>query len=332
MHADSGRVLYRHDERNRMLIASVTKIMTALVVLEHCELSESVEILPEYAAVEGSSMYLKAGETLTVEELLYGMLLASGNDAATALACHTGGSEQGFAELMNEKARELSLGDTSFANPHGLDSQLQYSSAYDLAVLTEYAMRSPDFSRIVSTKNYVCGDRSIINHNKLLWSCQGVSGVKTGYTQAAGRTLVSFCERDGLRLICVTLNDRNDWQDHSALYDWAFAAYEYRAVESEELTFKIPLIAGEHDSLTVRPDEAASVLLERGCEPELKVELPRFVYSGVRKGERAGRVVFSSNGEELGDSPLVFTEGSERREDGRGFFDYFFRRISGILK
>lgn len=317
MHADSGRVLYGHNERDRRLIASVTKIMTAVVVLDSCELSETVAILPEYTEVEGSSMYLRAGERCTVEELLYGILLSSGNDAALALSRHVGGDEAGFAELMNRKARALFLGDTHFVNPHGLDAEGQYSSAFDLARLTVHAMENPDFARIVSTKTYTCGERSLVNHNKLLWQCSGVIGVKTGYTSAAGRTLVSFCEREGMRLVCVTLCDRSDWADHSALYDWACSVYEYKAAASGNESYRIPLSTGKKAFVTAAPTGAFRVLSERGAELEVRVELPRFVYPGVRKGERAGRLVFLSKGQALGETPLVFTENTRRDAEDR---------------
>ena len=172
--AKSGKVLYEKNADEHMLIASTTKIMTALIVLENCEAGENVEILPEYTAVEGSSMYLKAGETLTVRDLLYGLLLASGNDAAVALACHTAGSISKFAALMNKKAAELGLKNTSFKNPNGLDEDGHYSSAGDLAVIMSAAMENEEFAEIAGTKTAVVGERIFTNHNKLLWDCPDV--------------------------------------------------------------------------------------------------------------------------------------------------------------
>lgn len=329
IHEDSGRVLYAHNEHDRMLIASTTKIMTALVVLDNCDVGESVQILPEFAAVEGSSMYLMPGNSYTVEELLYGMLLASGNDAAAALAHHAGGDIEGFAELMNNKAKELGLGDTRFENPHGLDGASQYSSACDMAKLTAAALKNDAFAKIVGTKTYTVGENTYINHNKLLWSCPGVTGVKTGYTIAAGRTLVSRCERNGLRLICVTLSDADDWNDHRALYDWAYSSYEYAEALPEGVSFQVSVISGKKDSIRVVPESGLFALIETGAELQYRVELPKFVYASVRRGERAGRLVVLSNGNEAGEIPLIFAESVEL-QDGlrRGRLGRFFNALT----
>lgn len=230
--ADTGEVLYAQNSREPSLIASTTKIMTALVVLEHCPLRQEVTVPPQAVGIEGSSVYLQAGECLTVEALLYGMMLCSGNDAATALALACGGSEANFVAMMNAKARELGLEDTSFANPHGLDSEKNYSTAADLAALTAHCLLNEDFVRIVSTKTATFGGRTFTNHNRLLWMADGILGVKTGYTKAAGRILVSAAERNGRRLIAVTVRDGNDWEDHCRLYDYGFARYTPRTVIS----------------------------------------------------------------------------------------------------
>ena len=191
VHPETGTVLYEKNADARLGIASTTKIMTALVVLEHCALDESVEILPEYTAVEGSSMYLCAGETYTVEELLYGMMLVSGNDAAVALACHTAGSVQAFADMMNDKARALGMTGSAFRNPNGLDAEGHYSTARDMAALTCAAMANDTFCTIVSTRSATVGGQTLVNHNRLLRSYDGAIGVKTGFTKKSGRCLAS---------------------------------------------------------------------------------------------------------------------------------------------
>ena len=168
-------------------------------------------------------MYLKPGETVTVEELLYGLMLCSGNDAALALADCCGGLEV-FVQAMNDKAAELGMQDTSFANPNGLDDENHYSTARDMAVLAAYAAQNPTFRRICSTRTATVGSRTMTNHNKLLSQLEGCIGMKTGYTKAAGRTLVSCAQRDGCRLVAVTLCDGNDWADHKSLYEMGFAA------------------------------------------------------------------------------------------------------------
>ena len=229
MDADSGEILFEKDAGRCMRIASTTKIMTALVALERAKLTDTITVTASHM-VEGSSMYLKPGETVTVEELLYGLMLCSGNDAALALADCCGGLEV-FVAAMNEKAAALGMKDTSFANPNGLDDENHYSTAQDMAVLAAYAAEDPTFRRICSTKTATVGGRSMTNHNKLLRQIEGCIGMKTGYTKAAGRTLVSCAERQGRRLVAVTLCDGNDWVDHKTLYEMGFAAYETKNTE-----------------------------------------------------------------------------------------------------
>lgn len=218
--ADTGQLLYEKNGDEQMLIASTTKIMTALVALEQAEPDDTVTVTREHMA-EGSSMYLKPGETVRVEELLYGLLLCSGNDAALALTECAGGLEP-FVALMNEKAAALGMTHTSFANPNGLDAEGHYSTARDMAVLAAAAMEEPTFRRICSSRAVTIGQRTMENHNRLLRQVEGCVGLKTGYTKAAGRTLVSCTERDGCRLIAVTLRDGDDWADHAALYEYGF--------------------------------------------------------------------------------------------------------------
>jgi len=223
--AGSGEVLYEQNADQKMLIASTTKIMTALVAIREGTLSDTVTVSKAAAYTEGSAMYLAAGERLTLETLLYGLMLCSGNDAAVAVAEHVGGSVEDFVAMMNETAGELGLNSTSFANPNGLDHENHYSTARDMAILAGEAMKNATFRRIVSTKSVSIGGRSMTNHNKLLSAVDGCIGLKTGYTRAAGRTLVSCAERGGHRLIAVTLQDGNDWADHRALFDYGFSAY-----------------------------------------------------------------------------------------------------------
>ena len=224
MDADSGRVFYKQNAHEQRLIASITKLMTALTALESGhDLEEEVTVRPEWVGAEGSSIYLRDGEKLTLETLLYGMLLRSGNDAALAVAGYCGDSIEDFVAEMNRKARELGMENSHFANPSGLNQDGHYSSAYDMALLARACLENETLRQMVSTKSISLGDRSFTNHNKLLWRYKGCIGLKTGYTEKAGRTLVSAAERDGLTLVCVTLNDPNDWADHAALFDYGFS-------------------------------------------------------------------------------------------------------------
>jgi len=308
VHADTGQTLYAKNADAHKLIASTTKIMTALVVLDHCDPDANVTIKPEWTGVEGSSMYLKGGETYTVRELLYGLLLVSGNDAATALACYCGGSIDGFAKMMNDKAAELGLQNSHFQNPHGLDAEGHYSTAADLAVIACAAMQKPLFAEIVGTKSTTIHDRTLVNHNKLLWTYDGALGVKTGYTMAAGRILVSCAERNGLKLVCVTISDPNDWTDHKALYDWAFDNYEYKSVLPMGNVCELPVIGGAKQSTGLIASCDTRVLLKKGATLSMQFELPHFIYAGARKGECAGRVFVKADGQDLTEYPLVYSE------------------------
>ena len=232
MDGDTGEVLYEKNPDRQMLIASTTKLMTALVVLERGGLGDMVTVTRHHMA-EGSSMYLKPGDRVTVEEylkpgdrvtveeLLYGLLLCSGNDAALALADHCGGLERFVAE-MNRKAAELGMTGTSFANPNGLDQEGHYSTARDMARLAACAVKNETLVRLCSTRSVTVGGRTMTNHNRLLRSIDGCIGLKTGYTRAAGRTLVSCVRRNGRTLVAVTLQDGNDWADHATLYEFGF--------------------------------------------------------------------------------------------------------------
>lgn len=311
MHADSGRVLYEKNADEHMLIASTTKIMTAIVVLEHCELDDLVEVDSRSAGIEGSSMYLKAGESYTVEDLLYGLLLVSGNDAASALALHVADSMEEFAELMNAKAAELGMTESSFKNAHGLDEEGHYSTARDMAKLAAYCMGNEDFARIAGTVSHTVGEQTLVNHNRLLREYDGCLGLKTGYTMAAGRTLVTCAERDGARYVCVTLNDPDDWDDHKALYDWAFANYSFAEVIPAGLSYEVPLISGAEMTAPAETEGSAYALIKNGESFDMELELPAFAFAPISEGERAGRAVACSDGQEIASVRIVYSEDVE---------------------
>nr|WP_235946735.1 D-alanyl-D-alanine carboxypeptidase family protein [Paenibacillus glycinis] len=283
---ESGRILYSHNGDKPMLIASLTKIMTAIVAIEHGKLSDMVETSVRAAGKEGSSIYLRRGEKMSLHNMLYGLMLRSGNDAATAIAEHVGGSEEGFVHLMNDKAEMLGLANSQFMNPSGLDAEGHYASANDLAKLTAYALKNPVFKEIVKTKsksapnpndnwNYLWK-----NKNKMLTMYEGADGVKTGYTKKSLRCLVSSATRGGQQLVAVTLNDSDDWNDHQRLLSYGFNHYPLSEVTHKGQpvsgyplavgrTLRYPFAEGEkaqlRNKLTLVDARSAAYLLgERG--------------------------------------------------------------------
>lgn len=267
----SGRLLYSSRGDEPMLIASTTKIMTAIIAIEHGDLDGIVTVSSRAAGKEGSSIYLKAGEKMKLKDMLYGLMLRSGNDAATAIAEHVGGSLDGFVFLMNAKAEEIGMTNSRFANPSGLDQKGHYASANDMAKLAAYALHDPTFREIVGTKVKTAPnpeeewDYKWVNKNKMLHMYEGADGVKTGYTKQALRTLVSSATRSGRQLAAVTLNDGNDWKDHAKLLDYGFAAYRleqvidkgaaipnYPFVAASSISY--PFAAGERDKVQLRLD------------------------------------------------------------------------------
>lgn len=314
MEAESGDVLADIDAHRRMPMASTTKIMTALVVLERCsDLSRTVSVSPDAVGIEGSSVYLRAGEELTVEQLLYALLLESANDAAAALAIDIAGDVSAFAQMMNAEAARLGLSDTHFTNPHGLDDPEHYSSAYDLALLARYALSVPDFARIASTYRTTIplngeeGTRVLINHNKMLKYYSGSIGVKTGYTKRCGRCLVSAAERDGVTMIAVTLSAPDDWHDHTVLLDYGFSLYT-RAVLAEpgQFSYELPCLGGNSETVSVSNHEQFSAVLPRTHgEITVRAEANRYLTAPVQCGDEIGCLTFSASGRELGTIPLI---------------------------
>lgn len=312
MDASSGKILYGKNENVRRGMASTTKIMTAIVALENAELDKLVTVAPAAAGVEGSSVYLYAGEEIKMETLLYALMLQSANDAAAAIAYEVAGGIENFAAMMNEKAASLGLTDTHFMNPHGLDDENHYTTAYELAKIAAYALENERFAEIVSTEKKLIplhngeASRLLVNHNRLLRTYDDIIGVKTGFTKKCGRTLVSAAERDGVRLICVTLDDGNDWQDHRALLDYGFSLYEVETLaETGELSYDVPVCGGDASSVTVTNPTGCEVMLPKNHgNITVVTELPRFLYAGVKRGDRIGTVRFFADGRELGEVGL----------------------------
>lgn len=307
--ADSGRILYRKDENTPRPIASTTKLMTALVAAECLEdLSQTVTIRREWTGIEGTSLYLKPGEKLTAQTLLYGLLMHSGNDAAVALAGYCAGDVETFVGWMNQRARDLGMVNTHFSDPNGLGDENHYASALDMARLGAACLKNETVAEIIATKTVALEGRSFTNHNKLLWQYEGCTGMKTGYTRQAGRTLVSSAQRDGQNLVCVTLNDGEDWVDHKALLDYGFEMFPRTVLAQEgEIVGEVPVTGSLLHSLSAAPRETVAYPLKEGEEVTVEVDLPAEVQAPVLEGEIAGSVHFYVGGKEIGETYLVWT-------------------------
>ena len=313
MDAGSGRVLYEHDIHQRRLIASTTKLLTALVAVEDAEnLDETVSVKREWLGSEGSSIYLKPGEEITLLGLLHGLLLQSGNDAAMAIACHTAGSEADFVALMNQKATELGMKNSSFANPSGLNDENHYSTAYDMALLAQACLKNKTVADICATRSVTIGTRTFVNHNKLLWRCEGCVGMKTGFTEKAGRTLVSAATRDGQTLICVTLNDGDDWNDHCELLDYGFQAYPRQTLcEKGEVLGSVAVKGSLVPSVEAVAVDEMGYPLKAGEALTMEVDLDSSIQAPFQAGAPIGEAVWKKDGEIVVRVPLVARIGAQ---------------------
>ncbi|WP_018751450.1 D-alanyl-D-alanine carboxypeptidase family protein [Paenibacillus sanguinis] len=315
----SERLIFNVKGDERLPIASLTKIMTAIVAIEHGQLSDVVRVGKNAYAKEGSSIYLHLGEEMSLENMLYGLMLRSGNDAASAIAEHVGGSEEGFVHLMNEKARLLGLDNTQFQNPHGLDAKGHYSSANDLAKLTAYALKNPHFKEIVRTPDKTAPnpndpwDYKWLNKNKMLRFYEGADGVKTGYTKIAKRCLVSSASRGGQQLAVVTLNDGDDWNDHRKLLDFGFANYPLATIIKKGQRIQGGLVTGASFQYALAPEEI------RHVEKRMKLKESRTASFGYR-----GEISITLNEQLIGSVPVYerksLKSGVKDREEGRSAF------------
>lgn len=326
---ETQNFLFLKNADNKMPMASTTKIMTALVALENCETSDLVRVDDSAIGIEGSSAYIRQGEVLTVEELLYALLLQSANDAAVALAFYVGGDDESFASMMNARAEEIGASNTHFTNPHGLDDDEHYTTARDLALITAEALKNDTFRKITSTykKSFFSEGRSrtYVNHNKLLKRYDGCIGVKTGFTQHSGRCLVSAAERDGLTFISVTLDAPDDWNDHATLFNMGYDTLEkITLAKSGEFVYKIPLIEGRKDSILVSNTDSAAIILDKGeHNVEKYVKLVRLAVAPIKEGEILGEIIYTVDGQEAARVNLTSAESVLKKEKS-GFFQRFF--------
>lgn len=336
MEAVSEEILYQKNADQCLPQASTTKIMTALLVLETASLEQTVTVSAAAAGVEGSQMGLQAGDRLTVKDLLYILLLKSGNDAAEVLAEGIWGSVSNCVAAMNRKAEELGLKDTQFQNPHGLPAEGHYTTARDLARLTAAALDDPQFCRMVSQKTVKLSYKNAVisNSNKLLSACEGVFGVKTGFTKKAGRCLVSAAERDGVRLICVTLNDPDDWRDHANLYDECFARIQRTEIlPAKGYVTSVPVLGA--DRVKIQNSQALYAITVDGT-PLAYTLVPKtlpMIFAPVAQGRTLGYLeVQSETGRCFSQTPLNTMEGAEQKKEERTVMDSFFLKLRKLWR
>lgn len=309
MEAQSGEIIYQKNPHVRRSMASTTKIMTSLLALENADLSREFKVTGDMLKVEGTSMGLLDGDSVSFGDLVYGMLLQSGNDAANVTALKLCGSIEEFAKLMNARAKQIGMENTNFVTPSGLDDDNHYSTAYDMALLACEAIGNADFRKICSASSarvsygnppYM---RTLTNHNKLLVSLDGCFGIKTGFTKKSGRCLVSACRRNNVTLVCVTLNDPNDWYDHKNLYDYGFSKVSSKTLETSD--YSIPVAGGTSDHVRCVMNSTPTVAVDDVSEIRSKVFLKSRLFAPVKKGETVGRVVYFKGSKELLSVPLV---------------------------
>ncbi|MGN0450980.1 MAG: D-alanyl-D-alanine carboxypeptidase family protein [Acutalibacteraceae bacterium] len=305
INGDTGEIIYAQNADERLPMASTTKIMTALLLCENADLNEEITVTADMLKVEGSSMGLLAGDRVSYHDLLYGMMLASGNDAANVTAISLGGSVPKFAEMMNKKAEELGLKDTHFVTPSGLDADGHYTTAKDLALLAAYALENETFAEAAASKSAVLNygnppyRRSLTNHNKMLKLFEGAVGVKTGFTKKSGRCLVSAARRDGKLAVAVTLNDPDDWNDHTNLLEFGLDSIKQTEYSPKISCYNIPVIGSAEEQIEVFIEPYTVNTLETE-NISCSVNLPKFVYAPIAKGDILGSAEYKMGDEVIG--------------------------------
>lgn len=311
MDAASGRVLYSFNSQEKLPMASTTKIMTALVAIENGYMEDIIKIKREWTGVEGSSIYLYEDEEISKKDLLYGLMLRSGNDAAVAIANYIGGDIDSFVEMMNNRSKKIGAINTNFVNPHGLEDNNHYTTAYDLALITKEALKLNTFREIVKTKTWVANrdkNNYFYNKNKTIWQYDGGDGIKTGYTQNSGRCLVSSATRKGMQLIAVVLNDRNWFNDCYKLLDFGFDNYSpYIVYDKSQLIKSLNVVKGNKDYVPIITEDVCILPLKEEEKKNVKVviNLPEELEAPISKGDKVGRIEVYLNGEIINTIDLI---------------------------
>lgn len=348
----TNSVLFGKNENTKKKMASTTKIMTATIIIEKCNLSDTIEISKKAAGTGGSRLGLKTGDKITILDLLYGLMLRSGNDAAVALAEYAGGDINGFAELMNAKALELGLTNTHFETPHGLDSNEHYTTAYELALLSNYALNNPTFAKIVGTKNYTItingSPKALSNTNELLGNMEGVYGIKTGFTNGANRCLVTACKRNNMDIICVVLGaDTKKFRtiDSIKLINYIFNNFVVYDLESfvnknfedwkkDNLnTFVINKGLSQEVLLNIENLYISKVPIRKDLinSFEMKVECQKYFKAPVKGNSSIGNIVISNSGKEIAKCNISIMNDIDKKNSSY-YFIYLLKNISSIIQ
>ena len=348
----TNSVLFGKNENTKKKMASTTKIMTATIIIEKCNLSDTIEISKKAAGTGGSRLGLKTGDKITILDLLYGLMLRSGNDAAVALAEYAGGDINGFAELMNAKALELGLTNTHFETPHGLDSNEHYTTAYELALLSNYALNNPTFAKIVGTKNYTItingSPKALSNTNELLGNMEGVYGIKTGFTNGANRCLVTACKRNNIDIICVVLGaDTKKFRtiDSIKLINYVFNNFVVYDLESfvnknfedwkkDNLnTFIINKGLSQDVLLNIENLYISKVPIRKDLinSFEMKVECQKYFKAPVKGNSSIGNIVISTSGKEIAKCNISIMNNIDKKNSSY-YFIYLLKNISSIIQ
>lgn len=319
---ETGELIYEKNAYTQRSMASTTKIMTSLIALETCTPQREIIVTEDMVQVEGTSMGLLPGDSVTLKTLVYGMLLQSGNDAANVAAIAVGGSVEDFVVMMNERAKEIGMKNTCFVTPSGLDDENHYSTAYDMALLGCEALKNPEFAAICSQKSAALyyGNppyrRTLTNHNKLLWNYKDTIGIKTGFTKKSGRCLVSAAERDGVTLVAVTLNAPSDWSDHKAMFEYGFSVVENRMIDCDISSLSLKVTGAESERIGVELASEPSVVIRSGSDADIRQELfiKRFEYAPVEKGQVVGEARYFIGEKMVCSVPIVTTESTAQKK------------------
>ncbi len=337
--ADTGKIIFGKSEREPRPMASTTKIMTALLTLEAAQNEDfNVTITDKMVPVEGSSMYLQVGQVLPLSSLAKGMLTVSGNDAANSAAITLGGSVDGFVDLMNKKAKQIGMLDTYFETPSGLDKGNHHSTAYDMALLGAYALENRAFFDISSKKRVEVPFRepneirTLYNENRMLKRYEGCIGVKTGFTKLAGRCLVSAAEKNNTRLVAVTLNAGDDWNDHEKLLDYGFSQVETVVFDNKDYVV-LPIVGGRVNEVTAFVKDKISLTLTKGDKNKIEkvVEVPTFLYVPLKQGQVIGKVKYKLNDQILAYNDLIVSKDEDVVKQDRNLWQKLCRFFCGIF-